>query len=130
MLLEWKETYSTGIADIDYEHRELIDLINALHEKMMSAGAVDDANAYFAELFNNISSHFALEEQMMKAAAYDRFGEHKGDHEALLDELRDMMDDYEEAPDAHSPDALSAALDTWFSEHFRVHDSRLHKQLG
>lgn len=130
MLIEWKEIYATGIADIDYEHRGLIDLINALHEKMLAAGAAEQANAYFAELFNNISSHFALEEQMMKAAAYDQFREHKADHEVLLDELRDMMDEYDDDPAAHDADALSVALDKWFSEHFRIHDSRLHKKLG
>ena len=66
----------------------------------------------------------------MRSAGYDRLKEHKTDHEALLDELRDMMDDYEDDPTAHSPEALSIALDKWFSEHFRVHDSRLHKKLG
>ena len=30
-LLEWKDSYSVGIAAVDHEHRELIDLINTAH---------------------------------------------------------------------------------------------------
>jgi len=31
-LLRWKDEYGVGIEAVDYEHKELIDLINRLHE--------------------------------------------------------------------------------------------------
>ena len=34
MLIEWRNEFETGIAEVDHEHRELVDLINTLHEKM------------------------------------------------------------------------------------------------
>ena len=33
-LLQWKDEYSVGIDAVDYEHKELIDLINRLHEEL------------------------------------------------------------------------------------------------
>ncbi len=35
-LIEWKDEYSTGIADVDHEHQELIALINDLYVAMSS----------------------------------------------------------------------------------------------
>ena len=35
-LIEWREEFNTGIPDVDYEHRELVDLINRLHTHVVS----------------------------------------------------------------------------------------------
>ena len=35
-LLHWKDKYSVGIPAVDYEHKELIDLINRLHDELGS----------------------------------------------------------------------------------------------
>ena len=47
----------------------------------------------------------------------------------LLDELRDLMDEFEESHTIDS-DVLAGRLDAWFSRHFESHDARLHKALG
>jgi uncharacterized protein (UPF0210 family) len=31
-LIIWKEEFSVGVAEVDFEHRELIELINGLHD--------------------------------------------------------------------------------------------------
>ena len=36
-LIEWKEEFSVGVAEVDLEHRDLIDLINDLHSLMGDA---------------------------------------------------------------------------------------------
>ena len=54
---------------------------------------------------------------------------YKDDHERLLDEIRDIMDDYEE--DAYfSDEEFASCVEGWFTGHFKTKDSRLHKQLG
>ena len=70
----------------------------------------------------------------MREHGYDQLAEHKGDHERLLDDLRDMMDDHETArsggDDAAADAQLSERLGTWFTRHFQTHDARLHSLLG
>jgi hemerythrin len=39
------------------------------------------------------SAHFALEERFMREHGYDQLALHKADHERLLDEIREIMDD-------------------------------------
>jgi hemerythrin len=130
MLIEWKDSYRTGIDDVDYEHRELIDLINELHARLNDPDAPLTVPAFFGDLNRAITAHFALEERHMRDRKYDQLKEHKGEHERLLDEIRDIMDAYEAMPAADRTPFLGKTLDDWFTLHFRTHDSRLHKALG
>jgi len=127
-LLQWKDQYSLGIEAVDYEHRELIDLINRLHDEAVAKGSNDAIEQFFGDLLKNISAHFALEERFMREHNYDQLSQHKAEHERLLDELRDIMDDYIDAPIASAE--LGRRLDDWFSRHFETHDARLHHKLG
>jgi len=99
--MEWKDSYSVGVPAVDHEHKELLDLVNRLGDALTEDGD----------------------------AVVVLFAQHKVDHERLLDELRDIMSDYE-AGDGDQGGRLIAALDPWFTEHFKTHDARLHSRLG
>ena len=128
-LLQWNEAFSVGVAAVDHEHRELIVLINALHESLVRDASDPEVEDFLGEIHARIAAHFALEEKEMREHHYDEFVSHKADHETLLDDIRDIMDDYE--LDRHlDEESLSRRLEAWFSEHFRTHDARLHQRLG
>lgn len=127
--LEWKPEFSVGVPAVDFEHRELIRLINQLHESLQAGGSAERLRQFVGELNARISAHFALEEKLMREARYDQYAEHKQDHEALLDEIADI-DDAVGDDSAQRSHELAGQLDAWFSEHFRTHDARLHKKLG
>lgn len=129
-LIEWRREFETGVSDVDHEHRELVDLINQLHDQMSSDAKPDEISAFLGEVFARISAHFALEESVMRKHQYDQYVEHKTDHEKLLDDIRDIMDDYEDGKYAAYDEALSAAVRDWFVDHFKTKDARLHKMLG
>ena len=128
-LLQWKDQYSVGIDAVDHEHKELISLINRLHDELAMRGSRLSAEGFFGDLFKGISAHFALEERFMREKGYDQLPQHKADHERLLDEIRDIMDDFEGMETIDSAD-LARRLDAWFSRHFETHDARMHKALG
>lgn len=127
--LEWKPEYSVGVASVDHEHRELIDLVNRIGEALASRHPVAEVEASFGDLHRAISSHFALEERFMREHGYDQLAQHKADHERLLDALRDIMDDYREGR-AGPAERFAKVVEAWFAEHFQTHDARLHKRLG
>ena len=126
-LIEWDEKYSVGVAAVDHEHRELIGLVNEAHDRLMRPGVADAVMDFLGEIFARISAHFALEEKIMRAGNYDHYDAHKADHERLLDEIRDIMDDYEDG-EFFSEELFAQQLKTWFAEHFRTHDARLHRR--
>lgn len=129
-LLTWSDRYSTGMPGVDHEHRQLIELINSLFRSMGSNCSGNITREFLGEIYARISAHFALEEKIMREAKYDQYEVHKTDHEALLDQLRDIMDDAVEDESYCRCEELGADLERWFAVHFRTHDPRLHRQLG
>ena len=129
-LIEWRNEFTTGIGSIDHEHRELIELINELHDRIEADSHKSAVIEFFGMLHGRISSHFALEEVIMRSAGYDEYEAHKAEHERLLDDIRDIMDDYDAGAYADFGPALTKHLEAWFVEHFRTMDARLHGLLG
>lgn len=129
-LIEWRKEFETGIADVDHEHRELVDLINELHETLRVDADRDTISNFLGEVFARISAHFALEETVMRKHRYDEYEAHKAEHEKLLDEIRDIMDAHEESDSADYQSTLSTTIREWFVNHFKNKDARLHRLLG
>ncbi len=128
-LLQWKPEFKVGVAAVDFEHEELIELINELHARLERDESPEAVPEFLGEVYTKIAAHFALEERIMRERGYDEYRDHKADHTRLLDEIRDIMDDYE-VEGAFDERELSRRLQDWFAEHFRTKDARLHKFLG
>ena len=125
-LIDWNENFRVGVDEVDHEHRELIEEINALYAAMREGADYDSVVRALGEIFAQIAAHFALEEKMMRQSRYPAFLEHKQDHETLLDDLRDIMDEVED-DGTFDERSLARDLERWFSDHFRTHDAKLHR---
>lgn len=128
-LIDWDEKFTIGIAAVDHEHRELIDLINRLYQSLVEKEDDITVMDFLGEIYTRISAHFALEEKVMHDLDYSFYTEHKNEHEQLLDEIRDIMDDYEDSK-LFADDVLAQRLKTWFSVHFSTKDAQFHKYLA
>lgn len=128
-LINWQENFSVGVPSVDHEHRELIDLINRVYEELVAGADVEGVIQGLGEVFAKISAHFALEEKVMIEQGYDQYLQHKSDHEDLLDDIRDIMDDCE-TTGRLDEQMLADRLRSWFVTHFRDQDARLHNLLG
>lgn len=57
--------------------------------------------------------------------SYDQYHEHKADHDRLLDDIRDITDEYESTESLNDV-VFKQKLNDWFGLHFKTFDSRLH----
>lgn len=129
-LIQWKDEFKIGILSVDHEHRRMVEMINKLHSKLSEDADRDTIADFLGEIHALISAHFALEEKEMREMAYDEFEDHKADHEDLLDQIRDMMDELEQDRTGAVTRTLGERLNRWFTEHFRTYDARLHGFLS
>lgn len=127
-LIEWREEFSIGLPGVDHDHRELIAEINRLHDQIRSGDEVAALSITLGGIQTAIAAHFALEEKDMASLGYDQFAAHKADHERLLDDIRDIMDEHS-ASGVLDDQAFSHRLAAWFGDHFKTHDARLHSFL-
>lgn len=128
-LLEWKPEFSVGIASMDFEHKKMIGMINEIYDELLTHRDADSIEQFLGDIHTAISAHFALEERMMKEAEYVEYEAHKDDHEELLDEIRDMMDQLQADPEK-AFELLRQNLVDWFGKHFATYDARLHGLAG
>lgn len=128
-LIEWQSEFSVGVASVDHEHQELIDLINTMHNHIQADASQQRIVDTLGDIYAQIAAHFALEEKQMRDHHYKAYPEHKEDHETLLDDLRDIMDEVD-ADGYYDQAQLSQDLRRWFSEHFATHDAKLHTLLS
>jgi len=123
--IEWQDAFNLGIESVDREHRELLRLVNELLVAIQDEGSIDRVLRTLGEISVQLAAHFAVEESVMRDSRYKAYAEHKEDHEILLDELSDLMDEIK-VDHEYDETRLTQDLMRWFSEHFRVHDAKLH----
>lgn len=128
-LIEWRQEYCTGIEGVDFEHEQLIRQINEVYELIENSGDRVQVIDSLGEIYGSISAHFALEEQMMLRHDYDHYPQHRADHERLLDDIRDITEEFEQSVSLDDA-RLKQKLADWFQLHFKTHDSRLHNLAG
>ena len=126
-LIEWREEFCTGIDPVDYEHWELVDLINRLYASVGTTGQDAAVSGFLGDLHDAIAAHFALEEKLMVDRHYRGYAEHKADHERLLDELRDIMEAHDSGGFADCGGYLADRLEVWFMRHFHTLDMKFHR---
>jgi len=127
-LVEWRDEFKIGIEEVDFEHQELIELINELYAETKKENSAMAVMECLEEIFAKISAHFALEEKVMRDLQYDQYEDHKEDHELLLDSIMDIMDDYA-AETRLDEEEFADRLNDWFVRHFSTKDARMHRFL-
>ena len=91
MLFAWNETLKVGVAAIDNDHKEIIELINdasAIASRSTSHSAVAER---LHRLGNVFRQHFLKEQALMTASGYSGYPEHTSQHDEFLDAYRSMI---------------------------------------
>ena len=85
--VKWDAKFVIGIVPIDEQHKKLVELCNALYEKVWTARK-DNTEEWkvqtavtLKECVNYVTTHFSNEEKIMKVVGYERFSEHKNRHD-------------------------------------------------
>ncbi len=124
--IKWTDNFSIGVASVDQEHRELVSLVNSVITAMEGDESTDTVLDGLGEVYAKIAAHFALEELLMRRESYRDYMLHKEDHERLLDEIRDLMDVYEDGSYHDNRDEFIDEIAEWFVRHFSTMDAKLH----
>lgn len=127
--VEWREEFNTGVPSVDFEHQELVGVLNQLLLAIQSGGSDAQTQEMISNLYGRFSGHFALEETIMKRYDYDEFELHKEDHEDLLDQIRDLMESHAGGDFSGKAELFAENMYDWFANHFQTKDSRLHRMI-
>ncbi len=90
--MPWSSELEVGIAQIDEQHRWLVDRTNQLYDRL--AGAEPDA-AEIGELLDGLMdytmNHFIVEEEIFQRLGYPQTVEHKAQHDRFTAQIMDLL---------------------------------------
>lgn len=90
-LIQWRETLSVGDEEIDRQHKRLINLINEIHNSIITGKGRDTVKWVMDELVDYTKTHFGFEESFMEKIRYPHVSEHKLEHQGLTDQVLQLQ---------------------------------------
>jgi hemerythrin len=130
---EWEDSFSVSIAEIDQQHRQLIKLVNQLHEAIERSNDLATMAAVMSELDTTSSAidemvdyarvHFATEENYMLRYVYPEYDSHKNEHQEFIDKVQTFRSKFEKTKTRLSLD-ITEFLKTWWRRHILAEDRR------
>lgn len=83
LLLKWSNIYQTNIIEIDFQHQNIINLINKFYENILKKEEIN-IKVFLNETYEIFVRHFLTEEFLMKTYEYPNFDKHLEEHHNVL----------------------------------------------
>lgn len=119
--IEWKETYSVNVKEIDEQHKKLIGMINELHEAMKAGKGKDAVSDILKEMIDYAATHFGTEEKYMGDFHYPGYTQHKTEHDAFVLKVLDFQEKYNRGSLALTFELMDF-LENWLLKHIQGTD--------
>ncbi len=119
--IEWSDSMSVGIQEIDEQHKVLVAIITQLHhaikEKHSSQVVVD----ILSRLTEYTKTHFMVEESILRIMKYPDYNDHKKQHDHLIKKMSHLKKKVKKGNTAIGFE-LSHMLKMWLVNHIQVSD--------
>ena len=120
----WDESLSVEVDEIDEDHRKLVNLFNMLSHSVAERDAENYIEAILEELISCTIWHFRHEERLMLQYKYEGLEEHKIEHNALIDSVKELQQKFHKANKLLTNEDIEY-LETWLTEHILGQDMKL-----
>jgi len=117
-VIEWRDGFKIGVAQVDQEHRHLFTLVRALN--------LDSVDQTVEELLDYVVTHFSNEQEMMEKSGYPAFEQHLKLHEEFGAQVADFMGNGDVWTEERVQE-LRRFLNKWLIGHIMTHDLRFGK---
>lgn len=128
----WSEQLATGFADIDEQHRRLIDILDRLASRCADGGVMAPAEleTVVADLADYAREHFDAEVQLMLDSRCDlrHVQMHVREHENFIRHISLVREALEESRDDEGSE-LARYLGEWFARHIVGSDLSMARQI-
>lgn len=128
--LTWNESrHTVGIAEIDSQHRELIQRANRFSDAIAQIDQSSSVQESLDDLLLFSREHFAFEEQLMAKYGFPDLESHIQEHRRLSQQLNNLIMTNPSTPHHKKAPLVSAFLSDWVEQHILTDDTELGKFL-
>lgn len=115
-LLNWDNSYSVGVPEMDDQHKQLISIANKLYEAMKAGKSKETLSQVFDELIEYTKFHFTAEEALMRKVNYPGLNDQSTQHSDLTKKVLEFQAKFKEGALFISIDVLNFLKD-WLVNH-------------
>lgn len=128
-VLVWSEEYSINVAEIDAQHKKLLEHVNNLHAGVEAQIDKEDLRQLVLDLVEYTRFHFGEEEKLMKQHGMEHIKKHHKEHKLLLRYLQQIVEAISEGkrPAFYSEYDVS---NDWFLAHILGFDKKMGAYLN
>jgi hemerythrin len=127
--IDWLDSYSVGVVEMDNQHKKLIDLINQLHDSMKAGKGNSEISVILNGLSDYTKYHFNSEEKILQENNYPGFIFQQNKHKEFVEKLKEFQQEAGTKSLSISIQ-VSQFLKTWLVEHILVEDKKYGKYLN
>ena len=122
-LIQWNDSLIVNIAEIDSQHKRLVEMINDLYEAMRQGKGKEITGDVVKGLVAYASSHFKLEEKYFAQFNYPDSANHKSEHNAFVKRITDFQEKFNKGTMGLSVEIMKFLSD-WLTNHIKVSDRK------
>ena len=126
-LVPWIEEYSLHYSPIDEQHKQLLALLNRIHEADMTGSGGSSSEMLFA-LVVFTETHFAYEERLLDLVGFPSLKKHSLYHEVMKHRTREIVQNYSKRR-AFDKDEVLKFLSNWWTSHILTEDKQYEPYL-
>ncbi len=121
-LFDWSEELESGNAQIDEDHKKLLDYINTLYHHIKEGTDRAVVENTFKDLKDYTRDHFSSEEKIMEQVGYPDLAAHKIEHADFIKRVQVSFDDYHQSDSEHVSVELIGLLASLWQNHIGTTD--------
>ena len=122
-LIQWNDSYSVKVAEIDQQHKKLIAMINDLFAAMQQGKGKDVLGTILNGLVAYTGTHFTTEEQYFDRFGYPETVAHKKEHANFVAKVMDFKKSFDAGQLGLSLNVMNFLSD-WLTHHIQNVDKR------
>ena len=130
MGIEWRESLSIGVEEIDNEHKKLLSHFDQLLKACETGKGIDELKSLIGFLDGYVIKHFGNEEGLQRLHRYPGYSTHKLEHVSFVAQLHSLKQEIDsEGVALHHVIETNHMLLKWLIHHISTVDVQLGKFL-
>ncbi|TYQ30402.1 bacteriohemerythrin [Pseudanabaena sp. UWO310] len=121
----WQEKYLTGNLQVDRQHQQIFEIVNALHEAVVARESIYRLQELLEYLATHTIEHFQSEEALMMAMDYPDYDRHKQNHDRLLSVVDSLLLQMRDCHTVTITTDITQFLTDWLSHHIKGEDRKM-----